>query len=201
MNQNKLQIAIQRILLFILYCISSGTSLYIHQNHDDDDDDEKVVAQQMTKNEVCGHDNNNNNKDMDNDNIIVPYSYSLHRNSTYQLTRRRFSFTENGGSLPEILDIDSLIINQNFRSDGTGLGSAQWDGSFVLAEVLQRLDFTKAHDYMDQKFLLLSQISQRIMSLSPQLLTLFHGVLTMNPNHRWSMDDVWRCEWMNMHLP
>ena len=38
----------------------------------------------------------------------------------------------------------SLTIEQHFRSGGAGLGSAMWDGSFVLAEVLQRIKFIDA---------------------------------------------------------
>ena len=63
----------------------------------------------------------------------------------------------------------------------------------MVERVLEEADPTE--------FLLITSISQRLVSLSPPLLKLFHGVLTMNPNHRWNMEQVVNCEWMNMSLP
>mmetsp|Transcript_52888 Transcript_52888/g.61766 ORF Transcript_52888/g.61766 Transcript_52888/m.61766 type:complete len:420 (+) Transcript_52888:130-1389(+) len=66
---------------------------------------------------------------------VVPFSYSLHRQSTYHAPIRYFSISSG------VLEGWTFEIEQRFREDGSGLGSAQWDGSFVLGEVLQRLDF------------------------------------------------------------
>mmetsp|Transcript_17878 Transcript_17878/g.26447 ORF Transcript_17878/g.26447 Transcript_17878/m.26447 type:complete len:423 (-) Transcript_17878:249-1517(-) len=88
------------------------------------------------------------------DDAIVPFSYSIHRNATYQIPIRHFSMGNDGiigmlsrsaGSMSSTLEIE-----QRFREEGAGLGSAQWDGSFVLSEALQRLDFSKAHIALDE---------------------------------------------------
>eukprot|EP00937_MAST-01D_sp_MAST-1D-sp2_P002347 g2347.t1 len=65
---------------------------------------------------------------------VVPYSFSLHRES--DLSRRpstvHFPF--------DAVLARTLQIRADFRANGAGLGSAAWDGSFVLAELMQRLD-------------------------------------------------------------
>ena len=66
---------------------------------------------------------------------LVPFSYSLHRQSSYAQPVR-FFLLESGA-----LEGRSLALEQRFREGGAGLGSAAWDGSFVLGELLQRVDF------------------------------------------------------------
>jgi serine/threonine protein kinase len=50
------------------------------------------------------------------------------------------------------------------------------------------------------EFIIIAQISQEILTLSPELLELFHGVLAMSPNDRWTMEQVLACDWMTMPL-
>eukprot|EP00546_Thalassionema_frauenfeldii_P020658 CAMPEP_0178904468 /NCGR_PEP_ID=MMETSP0786-20121207/5716_1 /TAXON_ID=186022 /ORGANISM="Thalassionema frauenfeldii, Strain CCMP 1798" /LENGTH=364 /DNA_ID=CAMNT_0020575927 /DNA_START=167 /DNA_END=1261 /DNA_ORIENTATION=- len=86
---------------------------------------------------------------------MVPFSYAIHRNATYQIPARHFFMGDDGiiGMMSHHAGngvSNTLVIEQRFREEGAGLGSAQWDGSFVLAELLQRLDFSKAHKALDQ---------------------------------------------------
>lgn len=89
------------------------------------------------------------------DGIMVPFSYAIHRNATYHIPARHFFMGDDGiiGMMSHHAGngvSNTLVIEQRFREEGAGLGSAQWDGSFVLAELLQRLDFSKAHKSLDR---------------------------------------------------
>mmetsp|Transcript_285 Transcript_285/g.415 ORF Transcript_285/g.415 Transcript_285/m.415 type:complete len:146 (-) Transcript_285:430-867(-) len=51
-----------------------------------------------------------------------------------------------------------------------------------------------------REFISLTQISQTILTLSPQLLDLLSGVLALRPPNRWTLEQIRGCEWMNMAL-
>jgi serine/threonine protein kinase len=47
----------------------------------------------------------------------------------------------------------------------------------------------------------LDRIARKILTLTPQVLELFENTLRMRPEERWTIEEIIRCEWMNMHLP
>ena len=50
-----------------------------------------------------------------------------------------------------------------------------------------------------EETILLNQVALQNVELSPQLRELFHGVLRLNPNHRWNRQQILGCAWMAMN--
>ena len=69
------------------------------------------------------------------------------------------------------------MVKQVIDRAGEDCGSGGSGSSKVLPEILQ--------------------LAQRINEFSPPLKDLFANVLALNPNNRWTIEDVLACEWMN----
>jgi hypothetical protein len=62
---------------------------------------------------------------------LAPFSYhGAEHKKTFLASRRVFEFNN--------MKKKRIIMKQNYKANGASLGSAVWDGSFVLAEYMQR---------------------------------------------------------------